>query len=382
MLKEKGNEVMRNVEEAWNAIEPRVLAEEGEMERRLARRKGVLFRSPLRAYCVAIRASDRRINDMWAVIVPRTAISLEADAHPGRYAEHTVRITDELVKRVCEPVQLRQYGQVHDEVASALGCTSKCLDPLRRNGRFRVRSIARLRGRPGRPVPILSNDEILDPAAREKRGPDEVLGADWLWAASYMPSGFSQTVTRVPRHHRQAGRERFHGWDWICPCCRRAVHNLYYPQPHPDLAIWLGWARAVGAWQQQHCPIFACRACHKVLSFHRTCLEDHWNHLVLHHSGGLLYGHEVKKPAWLTPCQARGYSPRAESPRRLAIKRLLVTTTLSLSQIARRFHITTSGVGMSAISIYKREGVGNRDGLRDKLAHTYPRPEQAGRCAG
>ena len=48
---------------------------------------------------------------------------------------------------------------------------------------------------------------------------------------------------------------------------------------------------------------FACRHCHNVKGFSRAdgkTLRMSWAHVILHLSGGLLYGHEVERPEWLT----------------------------------------------------------------------------------
>ena len=117
MNMDRGDEVANRIEAAWLAMEARVTADAGELQRRLARREHKLFRRPLRAHCVAIRASDHRVNDYYADIRPRHALSLDADAHPGRYTEHTVQITDALVKVACAPYELGRPGEPADEVA-------------------------------------------------------------------------------------------------------------------------------------------------------------------------------------------------------------------------------------------------------------------------
>ena len=379
---DKDEQVARSIQEAWYRIEPWVMAEDGEMEKRIARRQEQEFRRPLRAFCVAIRANDHRVNDYHAEICPRHAISLEADAHPGRYAEHTVRLTDQLVEVACAPYHIFAPGERADDVARKLGCSRFDLRTLRRNGSVHVTPKPGLGGRRGHPVPLLYKRGMLDSTSRRKRGPDEdVFGTEWAGAHLRMPEGFSQTVTRVPRYLWFRGREQFRGWHWICPCCRRTANILYYPQPHPDLAVWHGWARVPKAWGQQHAPIFACLTCHGINWFQRCRLHNSWNELVLHYSGGLLYGHEVPKPAWLIAQPPRQRRPRPELPRRLELKRLLVTTTLPYPQLAPRLHMSHTAVKHMAQRIYKREGVKDREQLRQKLAPAHPAQSQ-NRMAG
>ena len=100
--------------EAWERVGPRLLEDGEELRRRLERRKGKGFVRPLRAWCVAARANDHRINDTFAEIVPRHAVSLEADAHPGRHVEHRVELTRELLERICRPVEIARPGEPAD----------------------------------------------------------------------------------------------------------------------------------------------------------------------------------------------------------------------------------------------------------------------------
>ena len=380
MNMDRGDEVANRIEAAWLAMEARVTADAGELQRRLARREHKLFRRPLRAHCVAIRASDHRVNDYYADIRPRHALSLDADAHPGRYTEHTVQITDALVKVACAPYEIGRPGEPADEVARKLGCGPKDLRPIRRSGELHTNPKPGLRGRHGWPVPLVYVRRLLDSTARNKRGPDEVFGPEWGGAHLRVHEGFGQTVTRVPRYRRIGGKDQFQGWRWICPCCRQRADILYYPQPHPDLAVWRGFVPTPWPWGQQHAPIFACHECHGVYWFHRTSLLMGWNRLVLHYSGGLLYGREVEKPAWLTAQQPSEHRPPAESAERLKCKRLLVTTTMNYAELGRQLGMTATAVGLMAWRICKREGVKGRNELREKLAAQYPSARQISRA--
>src|SRR5688572_23626459 len=56
--------------EAWERVGPKLRRDADEVKARLARRRGRMYQRPLRAFCLAVRASDRRINGMRAGIVP------------------------------------------------------------------------------------------------------------------------------------------------------------------------------------------------------------------------------------------------------------------------------------------------------------------------
>ena len=367
---------------AWSQKHDWIMAEKGELERRLARRQSASFRCPLRAFCVAIRASDHRVNDDHAEICPRHTLTRHGPGHEGRYAEHTVIITDKLVEVACRPFQITAPGEPAYHVAAKLGCSVGDVRTLRRIGSLRTDPKPGLMGRRGPPVPLVFTRQIMDPTAKAKRGQDRAMGSEWLFAHIHMPTGFRQEVTRVPRYRRIRGKDHFIGWSWICPCCRRRAHTLYYPQAHPDLAVMQGFAHLPAGWQQTHAPFFACSTCHGVIWFFRTDLRTTWHQLVLHYSGGLLYGHEVEKPAWLKAEQPKQLPPRPASAKRVLVKRLLATTQLKQKEIGQRAKMSRASVGMMATAIYREEGVKARKALREKMAADYPQQVQKARAAG
>src|SRR6266496_3786540 len=52
----------------------------------------------------------------------------------------------------------------------------------------------------------------------------------------------------------------------------------------------------------------ACVKCHGIQYFYRLG-PNAWNIMIHHASGGLLYGYEVKRPAWVTEDRKRAYRP-------------------------------------------------------------------------
>src|SRR5258706_11854627 len=54
-----GRELERNIRDAWLRLRKEILSDPQELQGRLARRRGKSMGRPPRAWCVAIRASDR-----------------------------------------------------------------------------------------------------------------------------------------------------------------------------------------------------------------------------------------------------------------------------------------------------------------------------------
>jgi tRNA-dihydrouridine synthase len=132
---------------------------------------------------------------------------------------------------------------------------------------------------------------------------------------------------------------------------------------------WPGWDEADEVPAPNRC--FACRRCHGVITFSRAHLQYSWNQVVLHCSGGLMYGREVPRPPWLTAQRKRAYTPRPRktiSPQRQQMTRLLANTNLTLAAIARHMGWQRSTARSSAARIYKQHNVPDRQGLRQALA--------------
>src|SRR6184192_1376177 len=98
------NDVERLVMEAWDELGPKIVGDEEELRRRVARRRSVIMTRPVRAWCVAVRASDRRITPMHWIITPEHAMELRHPAHPYEPIEHEVTIQTHAIQRYCHPV--------------------------------------------------------------------------------------------------------------------------------------------------------------------------------------------------------------------------------------------------------------------------------------
>jgi hypothetical protein len=102
-----GEDLERNIREAWLRVRKDILNDPQELQRRLARRGMKALRRPPRAWCLAIRASDRRITPAHWVIVPEHAMELMHPEHPYEPIEHEVTIGTHALRRYCHPVSFR-----------------------------------------------------------------------------------------------------------------------------------------------------------------------------------------------------------------------------------------------------------------------------------
>src|SRR4051794_34085361 len=92
---------------SWKKIQPLIDRDPDELARRLARRRTGMLRRPPRAWCLAVRASDQRINPATAAIVPEDAAYPHScvdenlrkyPEHRPQYAEHEVTLDAKLMR--------------------------------------------------------------------------------------------------------------------------------------------------------------------------------------------------------------------------------------------------------------------------------------------
>src|SRR4051812_5010715 len=158
-----GEELNRNIREAWLHLRPKILSDPQELQKRLARRRKKTLTRPPRAWCIAIRASDRRITAARWVISPEHAMDLNHPLHPYEPIEHEVIIRAQAIRRFIHPVTFSQEDAA--DVARLLGVSPGMLWRARRRGRFFENYVTHLGGKRGRPVPLLSGGgERLDPS--------------------------------------------------------------------------------------------------------------------------------------------------------------------------------------------------------------------------
>src|SRR5947209_3480168 len=99
-----GEDLERAIRDVWLNLRPKILSDPHELHRRLARRRSRSLTRPPRAWCIAIRASDRRITPMYWLITPEHALDLNHPAHPYEPIEHEVTIQTDAIQRYCHPV--------------------------------------------------------------------------------------------------------------------------------------------------------------------------------------------------------------------------------------------------------------------------------------
>src|SRR2546422_985271 len=94
-----GEELERNIRDAWLRVRKQILSDPQELQRRLARRRMRGLTRPPRAWCICIRASDRRITAAHWVITPEDAMDLDCGEHPYEPIEHAVLIQTHAIRR-------------------------------------------------------------------------------------------------------------------------------------------------------------------------------------------------------------------------------------------------------------------------------------------
>src|SRR5882672_5231824 len=198
-----GEELERAIEKTWLKLRHQILSDPLELQRRLARRRLVHLNRPPRAWCIAIRASDRRITPAHWVITPEHAMDKDHPEHPYEPIEHEVLIQKHALSRYCRPVWIARPGQQVTEVAEMLGVSPAALRRARHAGFFRENFYKNLGGRRGKPIPVLFNPDALDPAAGfYHAGPHPVWGSMWHHLPELVPDDFEQAVIRRPHFAR------------------------------------------------------------------------------------------------------------------------------------------------------------------------------------
>ncbi|MBC8108947.1 MAG: hypothetical protein H7Z14_20345 [Anaerolineae bacterium] len=207
----------------------------------------MLLRPP-RAWCLAVRAADTRINPFTACIAPEDAAyprsHLTGDAlRDHRCARHEVTLDTTLLKKLCEPVAIDPPGEPHDVVAQKLGVHPTALITARINGVLRAHHVRNLGGRRGR-IPILYTDQPLDPCSRTFAPPDPL----WGWTAHHLayglPSDFEQTLERVPAYRPLMSDRAYHDHPEAAEPPDAPKYDRRLPRPPPDY-VWYKWKNGV-----------------------------------------------------------------------------------------------------------------------------------------
>ncbi len=401
-------DVERLILEAWQKLGKKIMADPQEMAKRLARRRSALLNRPQRAWCLCIRASDRRITPAHWIIYPEHAMDLTHEDHPYHPIKHDVTIDARVLRKYLRPVRTDSWGEFVEDVAKQLGVHPVAMNPSRHKGIFTERSVKGLGGRRGRPVPLIHSWKHLDPSGPMFARPDPLWGSLWEFYPDMIPDDFQQTLirrpkfsvwgvgrgrsTKAPNDHLYTEDMRFIGWRWLCPGCKKQVRKVYYPLAPQTLFDYLGFdpARSKRCRAQSKkflpCdvdemprppPTFACADCHKIAYTTRT-RDTVWNEVVSWLTRGMLYGHEVEKPQWYKRERKATRSRRLGRP---APKRDAVFTRLRLGwpveQIAINLRMHISSVRSCLRLICLQEHVKNRHELAARLAWKHPQPQNA-----
>ncbi len=200
------------------------MADPEELARRLARRRSALLTRPQRAWCLTIRASDRRITPAHWVIVPEHAMDLDHPEHPYEPIEHEVIIRPHALRKYCRPVRTDSWGELVEDVAKQLGVNSRSgVHRARWRGVFRERLVKGLGGRHGRhPVPLIHSWKTLDPSGPMFSRPEQLWGSMWEWLADRVSDDFEQTLVG---NLRQAA-----SGTWAASCNRPRGRKLSGPR--------------------------------------------------------------------------------------------------------------------------------------------------------
>ena len=279
------------LKEAADKFREKVRANPDELCKRLERRKTAMLSRPLRAWCLAVRAGDRRITPYRALVTPEYAVA--------EWQEHTVVLDARLLRWLCRPVRIPFPGLPAREVARMLGCAAPVVMAAATKGSLDVKRIKGLDGVKGW-VPVVYAERYLDPSAGNlHRMADPLWGTSCRFLSDRVPEGVEQVVKRVPYRHG-----RLMEWMWLCPAFQKCVKLLFYPMPPVVSArILLPEEMADGPApgglrpQERDEPpaTFACRKCHRLVFFSRAC-RGAWNLFISRLTGGMLYGSEVSRP--------------------------------------------------------------------------------------
>lgn len=240
------DELDHNLLEAWHRVFERCRADPAEARRRYQRTlPGTCLDRPVRAWCVAIRASDTRLIAEGG----RGEGLGGSGGSRGAQVAHEVVLDGEVIQRLGGPVEIPYPGVPMTEAAKMLGrnCTGlRHWIPVGA-GRSRVErdalaakgdSDGRLiwatfekagyplkvryeppgkHGRRGRETPVVWSDHALDPGAAKGLPPASWWGSLWMSMAEKIPYEFEQVVERVPKFLPCKGKQKFRGWLWRCP---------------------------------------------------------------------------------------------------------------------------------------------------------------------
>ena len=190
---------------AWRRVREGLRDKPDEVRRRLKRGREMWRKRPPRAWCLAVRASDTRINPVTARCEPEEA-AYPRECMPGekrtKYERHRVTLDVELLRELIRPVRIHEWGEPAVEVARRLGRGKDGVVVARVKGRLATHFHRPDATSGWRARPIVSSKGWLDPGAHLFQQADRVWG--WTGKIAYwrVPDELPpQTIERVPIYH-------------------------------------------------------------------------------------------------------------------------------------------------------------------------------------
>jgi len=340
--------------EAWETVGARLLERPWELVKRMERVRRAELRRPVRAWAVAIRASDMRIG-MGGSAEGRRWGDFGCETSWQRAQKgfgHRVTLTGPRLSELVKPVRLEELMPIA-EAATLLGRDVRTVYSWATQGALLSKLYPRPGGR-GRGYWCVQTVGVIDPQADNGRRPGPWWGTSWRDHWSRVPAELRVRLRRVPRlrsaklHRRQDVPEsallpKWAGWDWRCPGrvvlgrggqwvrvdCGRVCKKLWLPLPSWGLGQYMVGRDSAGeeVWRQMAVEglfgvglkgvaggqagslqvaglvnrSLACSQCwglrHEPMGTGDDRLRaEAWNRFVTVMSGGLLYGREVNEP--------------------------------------------------------------------------------------
>lgn len=202
------DELDQNLIEAWYEVSKLLQNRPWALARRMERVSRKELRRPVRAWCVALRASDTRFGaHEW-----RTDLQ-EQLAEEGQ--RHFLTLTGPRLRELCRPVRIDWPGVPVPEAAKLLGRDERTVWSWVKKGRLERANPER--ATIGSKLRMWSGP--IDPQADDGRGPWEVWGTLWQHLWEKIPEDYTQRVQRTARLRtkrcdRGSGLHKFRGWDW------------------------------------------------------------------------------------------------------------------------------------------------------------------------
>src|SRR5688500_11275276 len=110
---------------AWLRIRPKLESDPDQLAIRKSRRRMKFMQNPPRAWCLAVRAADSRINACDFLCTPSRFEALNPDTNQWKRIDHQVLLESRQLRRLCRPVSIPFPGVTWREAAKMLG-----VDPM------------------------------------------------------------------------------------------------------------------------------------------------------------------------------------------------------------------------------------------------------------